>query len=95
MTLGAWREKSKCLNLDTNIFFEKYEEDLVLREAVDSLCKQCPVRSECLADAVSNQEWGVRGGVYLEKGKISREFNSHKGQPEWFDIWKSLTMESR
>jgi hypothetical protein len=48
-----------------------------------------------LAAAVSRQEWGVWGGVYFEKGKISKEFNNHKKEEEWFDIWKSLTMESK
>lgn len=93
MLRNSWTEKSKCLSLDTNIFFEKYEEEPDIRPAVDSLCKGCPVQRECLANAVSRQEWGVWGGVYFEKGKISKEFNNHKQQNDWFDIWQSLTME--
>lgn len=90
-----WTEKAKCLNMDTNIYFDKYEEDFDLRKAVDELCKSCPVQRECLASAVSRQEWGVWGGVYFEKGKISKEFNNHKKKIDWFEIWSSVTMEHK
>jgi hypothetical protein len=53
----------------------------------------CPVQAKCLATAVSNKEWGVWGGVYFEDGKISRQFNKHKTNEEWFDVWSSATME--
>lgn len=88
-----WTERAKCLGIDTNFFFDKYEEDPDLRPAIDSLCSQCPVQRECLATAVSRSEWGVWGGVYFEKGKISKEFNSHKGKNDWFTIWSSAVME--
>lgn len=90
-----WNKQARCLNLDTNFFFDKYEENIDIRSGIDSLCKQCPVQRECLANAVSRQEWGVWGGVYFEKGKISKEFNSHKTKEDWFDIWSSLTMENK
>jgi len=90
-----WQEKARCLDMNTNYFFDMYEEDVDFRSGIDSLCKACPVQRECLAAAVSRQEWGVWGGVYFEKGKISKEFNNHKKEEEWFDIWKSLTMESK
>jgi hypothetical protein len=88
-----WQEDAKCVNLDTNIFFDKYEEDYNLRLAVDKMCSTCPVRKECIAYAVSRQEWGVWGGVYLEKGKISKEFNDHKDNSDWFNVWSGLTMD--
>jgi hypothetical protein len=90
---SSWQEKAKCLNLDTNLFFDKYEEDRDIRKPIDKLCSECPVRRECLATAVSRQEWGVWGGVYFEKGKISKEFNDHKTEKDWFSVWSALTME--
>jgi len=88
-----WQNRARCLDMNTNYFFDRYEEDIEFRNGIDSLCKSCPVQRECLASGVSRQEWGVWGGVYFEKGKISKEFNNHKKQEEWFDIWKFLTME--
>lgn len=88
-----WKDRASCLDYDTNIFFEKYEEDLSLRPAIDKLCLSCPVAQTCFAVGVSSKEWGVWGGVYLESGNVSKEFNSHKTPNDWSDIWKNLTME--
>lgn len=82
-----------CINMDTNLFFDKYEENERVSEAVDALCSQCPMQRKCLAYGVSNQEWGVWGGVYLEMGKISKEFNKHKDNDAWFKIWSNATMD--
>lgn len=81
--------------MDTNLFFDKYEENQDVRNYVDSLCTSCPVQRQCLAYAVSNQEWGVWGGVYFELGKISKEFNDHKTKEDWFSVWSNATMEKR
>lgn len=88
-----WKEKAECLSLDTNIFFDKYEEDVASRLMVDSLCRTCPVARQCLAVGVSNKEWGVWGGIYLEGGEISKEFTRHKTKQDWSITWQSLTME--
>lgn len=90
---GEWVEQAKCNGMETNLFFDKYEEDIDLRKAVDSLCSKCPVQRECMATAVARSEWGVWGGVYFEKGKISKEFNSHKDNSDWFTIMSSALMD--
>lgn len=94
MKSQAWKNKGLCITLDTEIFFDKYEDDVGLREAVDELCSICPVRKECLAAGVSRKESGVWGGVYLDQGKISREFNNHKKNKEWFGVWAGMTMDN-
>lgn len=88
-----WKNDSSCLDYDTNIFFDKYEEDVSLRLAIDSLCSQCPVNKMCFAVGVSQKEWGVWGGVYLEGGQISKEFNKHKSKDAWGETWKYLTTD--
>jgi hypothetical protein len=75
------------------VFFEKYEEDELLRPAVDLLCSKCPVRKECFSVGISGKEWGVWGGVYLENGELSKEFSSHKTKGDWGATWQSLTTE--
>lgn len=86
-----WKDDAACEGWDTNIFFDKYEEDEALRPAVDEYCLECPVARLCFASGVSNKEYGVWGGVYLEKGKMSKEFNSHKTKQNWADVWEILT----
>jgi hypothetical protein len=88
-----WHENAKCLGMDTDIFFDKYEEDPSLAASIDELCRQCPVNTQCFAVGVSNKEWGVWGGVYLKEGNIDKEFNQHKSKQSWFETWESLTME--
>ncbi len=86
-----WKDDAACQDWDVNIFFDKYEEDVELRPAVDEYCRDCPVMKMCFAVGVSNKEYGVWGGVYLEKGKISKEFNSHKSKKDWAETWQTLT----
>jgi hypothetical protein len=91
--MNKWYDKAKCLGMDTEIFFDKYEENTALAASIDQLCHQCPVNRECFAVGVSNKEWGVWGGVYLKEGNIDKEFNEHKNKQLWFETWQSLTME--
>jgi len=86
-----WKDQALCLGQDVNDFFDNYEEDNELRHEIDSLCHECPIRRECFANGVSGKEWGVWGGVYLENGSISREFNRHKSKQAWADTWQYLT----
>jgi hypothetical protein len=91
--MQKWQDDAKCLGMDTNIFFDKYEEDHAIARAVDKLCQGCPVNKTCFAVAVSNKDWGVHGGVYLKDGVIDKEFNAHKSKDDWFNTWESLTMD--
>lgn len=91
MKQHLWKDEASCFEYDTNLFFDKYEEDLKLRTAIDSMCRSCPQAKICFATGVSGKEWGVWGGVYLESGEISREFNNHKSKKDWSDTWVSLT----
>ena len=76
MNRHTWKYQASCSGFDTNLFFDKYEEDESLRLAIDELCGRCPVRKICFAIGISDKSWGVWGGVYLENGEISREFNN-------------------
>lgn len=90
----SWKNKAKCLNYDVNLFFDKYEEDEKLRPAIEKICSECPVARTCFAVGISQKEWGVWGGVYLENGKISREFGRHKNKQAWAETWKNLTTDN-
>ena len=95
MNRHEWKDDASCLGYDTNLFFDKYEEDEQLRPAIDKVCLSCPVMKECFAVGVSQKEWGVWGGVYMENGKISREFNKHKTKDMWATIWQALTISNK
>lgn len=88
----TWKDLGSCRGYDTNLFFDKYEEQLSLRPAIDKLCSECPVVKTCFAVGISTKETGVWGGIYLQDGSISREFNSHRTKTDWANTWKHLTM---
>jgi hypothetical protein len=88
-----WARDAQCLGLDTNLFFEEYEESPSLAASVDWLCSICPIQRECLAVGVSRKEWGVWGGIYLEDGSISDTFNEHKTKEDWSNLWLNITTQ--
>ena len=77
------------------MFFDTYEQDQNLRLAIDEVCSSCPMARTCFAVGVSQKEYGVWGGVYLENGKISREFNNHRKKAEWAKVWQYLTIDNK
>ena len=90
---NKWKSQASCLNYDVNIFFDRYEEVEASRPAVEKICAECPVAKICFATGISQKEYGVWGGVYLEKGKVSREFSRHRSKADWAETWKNLTTE--
>jgi hypothetical protein len=91
MSKNDWKNKGSCVGHDVNLFFEKYEENEQLRPAVEKLCAGCPIARTCFAVGISQKETGVWGGIYLEKGKISREFGRHRTKENWAQTWQYLT----
>jgi hypothetical protein len=89
-----WVDDAACQDFDTELFFDKYEEDISLRPEIDEFCGDCPVSRQCFAIGVSQKSWGVHGGIYLEDGKISRQFNKHRTKQDWANKWKQLTMDN-
>lgn len=89
-----WSERAKCIDIDTNLFFDTYELDQGIATNVDLLCSMCPIQRECLTLGVSRKEWGVWGGIYLEDGDISEEFNRHKTSKDWEELWLHLTTQT-
>ncbi|MFP1624275.1 WhiB family transcriptional regulator [Streptomyces sp. 5K101] len=61
-----WREYAACRNADPDLFFPigTGAPALVQAEAAKLVCERCPVREQCLAWAMeNNQESGVWGGL--------------------------------
>lgn len=93
MSQDNWEESAACNGFDRELFFDKYENDLNLRPAIEDLCSRCPIARKCFAVGVSRKEYGVWGGVYLENGKISREFGRHRTKADWAETWQYLTLD--
>lgn len=63
-----WRDRAACIDADTDLFFrgvtsaQPLGPEVPPREA-EEICNRCPVRPECLWDALVSGDLGVRGGV--------------------------------
>lgn len=65
----SWRVNALCLGLDPNTFYPAAN-DVAAIELAKSYCRECPVRSECLAEARANREPdGIFGGLTVEERK--------------------------
>lgn len=55
-----WSEDAACRSADPDELFA----DSTVQNRAKAVCTGCPVRTECLADALDNRvEWGVWGGM--------------------------------
>lgn len=78
-----WKDEAYCQGESDDLafdprFFEDYENNLDTREEVDNLCAECPVKNQCLTEAIRQQATGVHGGIYLDLGYYDRTHNKHK-----------------
>ncbi len=82
-----WRDDASCTKLGTKeadrLFFQSNPDDserelkrdkrkTAIREAKD-VCSSCPVRRECLGDALRHPdqaEYGIRGGLTPEERRV-------------------------
>jgi WhiB family redox-sensing transcriptional regulator len=55
-----WARQGQCRENDLNALFVRGAE----QNRAKNICAGCPVKTECLAEALDNQiEWGVWGGM--------------------------------
>ncbi|WP_300679958.1 WhiB family transcriptional regulator [Nocardioides sp.] len=60
MWVEEWALRAACRSSEPDLLFVKGAE----QNKAKQVCTTCPVRSECLAEALDNQiEWGVWGGM--------------------------------
>lgn len=64
--LGEWRDQAECLGEDPAIFFP--ERNQTMATQAKGVCKRCPVKDDCLDEAISNGErFGIWGGMDQEE----------------------------
>lgn len=58
-----WRTQAACHDADADLFFSPAERDI---EQAQSICRGCPVTTDCLSDAMASEtvrvrdRWGIR-----------------------------------
>lgn len=68
-----WRDLALCAEIDPELWFPEKGESA---RPAKRVCRACPVRRECLADALRRDEqWGIWGG-------LSRQERRQAASPE-------------
>lgn len=71
-----------CRHHDPDLWFAESPQDV---EQAKALCGDCPLRAQCLADALERSEpWGVWGGELLVSGLVvARKRPRGRPRKEW------------
>lgn len=73
----SWREQAICFGLEPGLFFTEQDDDgtgtYANSKHAKDVCRQCPVRLECLVTAYDNkEEFGIWGGTTPGERRPSR-----------------------
>jgi hypothetical protein len=79
-----WRTRAACLDVDPELFFPTAESGPVHDAqvaAAKAVCAGCPVRAECLTEALARIAYGVAGGLTEQERHRLRRGMSRPGAP--------------
>jgi WhiB family transcriptional regulator, redox-sensing transcriptional regulator len=54
-----WRTQAACRDADPGLF----QDSLLEKVVIEQFCRQCPVKPQCLKEALENDDVGVWGGT--------------------------------
>lgn len=75
-----WALQAKCRGMEDALFVDASEQ-----KRARTVCAGCPVRSECLAEALDNRiEWGVWGGMTERERRLL--LRQHPDVTSWRSI---------
>lgn len=65
MTQQWWRDQAACIGTDPALWFPEAEKSRVAYRLAGEICAVCPVKAECLEDALATFEvvHGFRAGL--------------------------------
>lgn len=90
-----WRARAACKGVDPELFFpettdEALDEPLVRQqvEAAKAVCRRCPVREQCLDEALERLPHGVAGGMTEHERRRARAERERPGprKPQWLTL---------
>lgn len=67
---GGWRRRAECRSEEPELFFPAAESGPAYRAqvaAAKAICARCPVRPDCLAEALARIPFGIAGGLTPEE----------------------------
>lgn len=83
-----WQVRAACRGVDPELFFPEATDEPLVREqvaAAKAVCRRCPVRDQCLAEALERLPHGVAGGMTEHERRRARAQRESPGdrKPRW------------
>jgi WhiB family redox-sensing transcriptional regulator len=86
---SGWASRGTCARMDPDAFFVQGAD----QQKIKTACAGCPVRMECLADALDNQmEFGVWGGMTERERR--RLLRAHPQIEDWYTVLKESAVQA-
>jgi WhiB family redox-sensing transcriptional regulator len=85
----GWKSEAICRGLDPSLFYSEMDDKLSLsnNNSARIVCRQCPVRLECLMTARNNNEefgiWGGTSPMERKNANFQRTLEKVKGEIEY------------
>ena len=88
MADSNWRDRAACRGVDPELFFPESSDEPLVRgqvAAAKAVCRVCPVRDRCLADALLRLPHGIAGGLTGQERRRVRSADSlaKADTPRW------------
>lgn len=73
-----WRLESLCAQVDQDLFLR--DDPTVSLKSLRAICGRCPVRNNCLDDAIDTGElyYGIRGGMTPAERRRVKAYSQEK-----------------
>lgn len=85
----SWATRGACVNMDPDGFFVQGAD----QNRVKTTCVACPVKTECLADALDNRiDFGVWGGMTERERR--RLLRRHPDVSDWGSALRHASREA-
>jgi DNA-directed RNA polymerase specialized sigma24 family protein len=86
-----WRARAACRAVDPELFFPEPTDEPVVQAqvaAAKAVCRPCPVRERCLADALERLPHGIAGGLTEQerrRARVARGMGASR-RPRWLEL---------
>jgi WhiB family transcriptional regulator, redox-sensing transcriptional regulator len=83
--VNGWRKRARCIDADPDDFFPELGTPSPVIAAVKQICMECPVREQCLEEAIRDTKdiYSIRGGLSGRQRRSVRVALGIEVEEEW------------
>ena len=84
--MASWTERAASRGMDTSLFFPEGHtgQFAAENEEIKAICLACPVREDCLIEALNSPEkYGIWGGLDELERRLLRRNDRRRSRPQY------------